>query len=60
MASVSVHQFALFENFTIDPKLREQTFPGSSRNSLDSTKDSIASTNSKRSKFKLHQQKNRS
>jgi hypothetical protein len=35
MKGISLHQVAIFENFTIDPKEKEKTFPS---NSFDDSK----------------------
>jgi hypothetical protein len=49
---MSLLRVATLENFTIDPKMREQTFPSSGRRSMDSI-DSMITTKSTSSKLKL-------
>jgi hypothetical protein len=53
MTAISPAQIASFEIFTIDPKLREQTFPGSARNSIDSTSSGSTISSHKKIRFKL-------
>jgi hypothetical protein len=55
MSSKGVHQLILFENFSINPRLKEETFPKLAKLSIEEfDKVSLSTISPKSFKFKLN------